>query len=154
MKFVFFRQFFDFRSILQKTRVKMKKNTAELLFLVSSAMFWYASHLCSIKTDSVLFFLINHFLENRKLRKTSLKFWQSEPMNTFNTCLPPILEELPCSQCHNLLACDQPDPKYNFSSKIRHFDPFWRDGPLKLLILEVFFSQRSRLESSTHIEIV
>ena len=55
-------------------------------------------------------------------------------MNTCNTCIPPILGRFSCSQAHNLLACDQPDLKDNFSpiKKIRHFDPFWRDGPLTL----------------------
>ena len=46
------------------------------------------------------------------------------------------MEGFPCSQAHNLLTCDQPDPKDNFSTikkyeKIRHFDQNFRDGPLK-----------------------
>ena len=43
---------------------------------------------------------------------------------------------VPCSHAHNLLTCDQPDPKNKFSpiQKI-HFDPKLRDGPLKWHIL-------------------
>ena len=45
------------------------------------------------------------------------KFWKSEPMNTYNTCILPILGEFPCSQARNIWTCDQPDPKYYFSPK-------------------------------------
>ena len=32
-------------------------------------------------------------------------------MNTYKTCIPPILGVFPCSQAHSLLTCGQPDPK-------------------------------------------
>ena len=44
----------------------------------------------------------------------------------------------PYSQAHNLLTRDQPDPKDNVSpikkkyEKVEHFDPNFRDGPLRL----------------------
>ena len=48
-------------------------------------------------------------------------------MITYNTCIPPILGGFPWSKAHNLLTCDQPDPKDNFSpikkyEILTHFD--------------------------------
>ena len=112
MKSGIFRQLFAFRSILQKNSAENEKSKAELLFLILSAMFWYASHLCSLKN------WLSYVLFNKpilELRKTLSKFWLSEQVNSYNTCTPPILWVLPCSQAHNLLTCDQPDHKDNFS---------------------------------------
>ena len=80
------------------------------------------------------------FLENLEQWKMPSKFWQSEPLNTYFTYIPPILKRFPCSQTHNLLICDQPHPKDNFSpiKKIRNFDPFWRDNPLTNRTVERF----------------
>ena len=87
-------------------------------------MFWNASHLCNIKTDWVLFTLINLLLKNWKLRRKPSKFWHSEPMNVHNTYIPPILGGFPCSQAHLLLTYDQPDPKNNYSP-IKKNTTFW-----------------------------
>ena len=57
-------------------------------------------------------------------------------MNTWNTCIPPILGGFPCSQAHNLSTCDQPNPKDNFSpikkyDILTHFDA---TAPLRLFV--------------------
>ena len=77
LKSVIFRQLFDFRSILLKNRAENEKSRAELLFHIISAMFWYASHLCSIWTDWVLLFLINLFWswENRPQSFDKVNKW-------------------------------------------------------------------------------
>ena len=64
--------------MLQKNGAENVKSRGEILFLILSAMFWYASHLCSVKTDWVLFFLINIILEKKlKAEKNALKFLRS-----------------------------------------------------------------------------
>ena len=77
-------------NITKKNSAENQKSRAELFFLIFSAIFWYASQLCSIKTDWVLLYLINLFLENWKLRNIPSTFWLNEPMNTYNTCILPI----------------------------------------------------------------
>ena len=50
--------------------------------------------------------------------------------------LLPIFWWFLCSQAHNILTCDQPDPKDKFSQikkkyeSIRHYERNLRDGPL------------------------
>ena len=54
----------------------------------------------------------------------------------------------PCSQAHNLLTCDQPDPKDNFSpvKKVRHIDPNLSNGPLKgINQILAFFARKGSL---------
>ena len=117
--------------------LKIKNPELSFYFFIVSAMVWYECNFCSIKTDWVLFFLINLFWCSEKRPH---KFWQSEQTNTYNTCSTPFLGGFLRSQAHNLLTCEQSDPKDDFSliEKIRHFDPFWRNGSLKRGIREYF----------------
>ena len=48
-------------------------------------------------------------------------------MNTYNSCIPPSLGGFLCSQAHNFLTYDQPDPKITFRQIkkyeiLAHFD--------------------------------
>ena len=116
----------------KKNSAENEKSRAELLFLIVSAMFWHQSHLWSLKPDWVLLFLMNLFMENLKRWRTPSKFWQSEPLNTYFTYTPSILRGFSCLQAHNLLKCDHPDPKDNFSpiKKKRHLTHFDATAPL------------------------
>ena len=67
--------FFDNYSTItkKKTMLKNEKSRAEFLFLILSAVFWYASYFYSLKTDWALFFLMNLILEKQKAEKNALK---------------------------------------------------------------------------------
>ena len=108
-----------------------------------SAMFWYASHLCCVRTDCVLFFLLNLILENWKVRNTPSKFWQGEPLEIDNTCIPLILGKFSCLR----LACSRTfdmwwtGPAYNFWPKnMKFLTQNCSKGPLKLAMN--FFNYR------------
>ena len=60
-------------------------------------------------------------------------------MIAYNTYIPPILGGFQCSQAHDLLTCRQSDLKDKLSpikknEKVQHFDPNFRDCPLKLVL--------------------
>ena len=98
-------------SILQKKCAENEKSIAERFFLIFSAMFWYASHLGSTKTDWVLFFLKNLLLKKLKTVKNALKVLTKLTYEYLQYIHTPNFWGFPCSQGHNLLVCDQPDLK-------------------------------------------
>ena len=76
----FFMNFSKYKSQLQKTKTKNEKSRNDSLFHVLLPSFWYANHLCSIKTDRVLL-----FWTQKKLKK--VESWEKSPQSFRNLYL-------------------------------------------------------------------
>ena len=87
----------DCRSILQENYTENEKSRLERLFLIFSPMFWYANHLCSIKTDWVEAISINLHPKKNEIGEKLLQSLEIE-----NVCFFLIFHPILLKIAHNM----------------------------------------------------